>query len=160
MHNINFISEIMLTQVVGYTCFVSKRRGTHSRYRPVRGLSRFLSYVCALHLCYSSSSLPGIVFLLTQNSSYFLDSYCRKRALEWNNSLSRAHSATGLSPVPNLQPSTRCITTSTMPSAVVRVPQHYWENQWSSGVDKGERWDTGKASPAVQKLLEDGEMVL
>lgn len=32
----------------------------------------------------------------------------------------------------------------------------YWEDRWSGGLNKGDRWDTGVVSPALQKLLDEG----
>lgn len=32
-----------------------------------------------------------------------------------------------------------------------------WERFWSSGLNKGDLWDTGIVSPALQKLLDEGK---
>lgn len=32
----------------------------------------------------------------------------------------------------------------------------HWEGHWSSGLDKGDMWDAGVVSPALQKLLDEG----
>ncbi|CAN0231737.1 unnamed protein product [Ectocarpus sp. 4 AP-2014] len=40
------------------------------------------------------------------------------------------------------------------PSEVRASPT--WEGHWSGGISKGDRWDTGVVSPALQKLLDEG----
>lgn len=32
----------------------------------------------------------------------------------------------------------------------------YWEGVWSKGLGKGDKWDTGVVSPALQDLLHTG----
>lgn len=71
--------------------------------------------------------------------------------------------------VPNLPADTRggittlrsCPITTTMsmtdPSEVRASPT--WEDKWSGGISKGDMWDTGVVSPALQKLLDEGETI-
>lgn len=44
---------------------------------------------------------------------------------------------------------------STSDASEVRASPH-WEGHWSSGLNKGDLWDTGVVSPALQKLLDEG----
>ncbi|CAN0271480.1 unnamed protein product [Pylaiella littoralis] len=44
---------------------------------------------------------------------------------------------------------------STSDASEVRASAH-WEGHWSGGLNKGDLWDTGVVSPALQKLLDEG----
>lgn len=47
------------------------------------------------------------------------------------------------------------ISSSMGTSSEVRASSR-WEGFWSGGLDKGDMWDTGVVSPALQKLLDEG----
>lgn len=46
--------------------------------------------------------------------------------------------------------------TSSMSAASGVRASPRWEDHWSSGLNKGDMWDTGVVSPALQKLLDEG----
>lgn len=54
---------------------------------------------------------------------------------------------------PNKGICSRCMVTMT--SEIHASPT--WEGFWSVGLDKGDMWDTGAVSPALQNLLDEGE---